>query len=320
MYPLWLQFLERVGTPLSGQTSSPILPLPTHRELTWRDAQRHDVLFQLYGPIAGGPWEPYQCPTLFAALDRLALTLVEVEPAPGYRTHRPAGCWSWLEGDAIVLLDLPGATVIEVGAMLVREVGVQLISTFDHWFMAENARRMTQVSEMVDPRPLLHMMASLAPDVHTHRQAVGPTAPAVWLCDHRRLGNPLLRPEPNTFDNRYFIDDSILPGIPLLKRAGIGRVVYFHMQETVEAGGTPSRVRPSADLGPFLREAHAAGMRLEEVFLMDQETWVTPRPMAPPVVQDFPLKNYSRTDLGGFGKLIPMPSEGGSHGYGGYGG
>jgi hypothetical protein len=258
--------------------------------------------------MAGSPWLPYHCPTLFASIDRLHILPKEVILSPAYHATRPPRSWQWIGPRTMVILDLPGSAVIEVAVVLMNEAGVQVISTFDHWPTCTLTRT---VDVAIDTAPIVNTMSTLGPTVHGIRGTLARDAPPVWMCDSRRLGPPGASPSPGTFDNRYYIDDSILPGLNTIKRAGIDHVVYF----------SPSLGdAPSPDLRPFLIEAIKDGFRVEHVALREADTWVTPRPLETPVETKIPLHSFKRTDLGGFGQLIPEPSEGGSYSSGGGGG
>ena len=77
---------------------------------------------------------------------------------------------------------------------------------------------------------------------------------------------------------------------------------------------------PLPDLVPFLKEAKQAGIDLDKVVLRDEETWVRPQVIKKlPFETDLPTRGFRRTDMGGFGKMVPEPSEG-SYSSGGVGG
>lgn len=302
----WLKFLEKFGT--RGKSAQDFLE-PEELDSSLTNPKmfgRYDVLFHLYGPLAGSPWVPYHCPTLFASLDRLSIAPQKIELAPGYHDPHPPGAWQWLGPKTMVLVDLPGAAAIEVGVTLMKH-GAQFVSTFDHWpFSRLNRGARVAVKAQV----VIQAMYTLAPEVHALRRGLTPDVAPVWLCDSRRLGRLGVEPTPGTFDNRYYIDDSILPGIKTLKGAGIRRLIYLNLK----AGDAPQ-----PDLVPFIIEAHKAGLTLEHVALQEEETWIKPRSMDVPFKTKLPIRGFRRTDMGGFGKMIPVPSEG-SYGSGGGGG
>ncbi len=267
---------------------------------------RYDALFYLYGPLEGSLWEPYQCPTLFASIDKLSLTPREVELSEGFHQAPREEAWQWVRPDTLVLLDLPDGATIEVGSILMRQ-GAQFISTFDHWPMSQSN---VSARPVIDSIELINKMYTLAPKVRQLRQTLSPDAAPIWLCDSRRLGTSGRSPSPGTFDNRYYIDDSILPGVKTLKKGGIRRIVHFNEKLSSE---------PLPDLVPFILDAHNAGIALEKVSLDEESTWVRPQIMKPPFKRRLPIRGFRRSDMGGFGQMVPVPSEG-SYGSGGGGG
>lgn len=302
----WLKFLEEFGR--RGKA----LPIPADEEDLERLTNspegfaRYDVLFRLYGPLPGTPWEPYQCPTLFASIDKLDIKPKKLEKFLEYETPRPATAWQWLGPETMVIVDLPEQKTIEVGLLLMQQ-RAQFVSTFDHWIHAVGS---PLSSRAVDPEKLVDAMFTLAPKVYSMRSSLPADAPPVWLCDSRRLGDQKLKPSPGTFDNRYFIDDSILPGIKTLKKAKIQQVVYLN---------TSINKQPLPDLVPFLVDADRAGIRLFQVGIKDKTTWSKPKPIEKLFKTKLPLKGFRRSDMGGFGKVVPEPSEGGYSSGGGGG-
>ncbi len=305
----WLKFLEKFG---SG-VKSPDPPiddatlLGTGPEIDPKMYEHYEVLFHLYGPLTGSPWVPYQCPTIFASIDKLNITPDTVELSPGYHEEHPPQAWQWLSPDTMVIVDLPDGAAIEVGVTLMKK-GAQFVSTFDHWPFSSTVRTATPV---IKTQNHIDTMRTLAPEVHALRQNLTPDVAPIWLCDSRRLGDDMPDPTPGTFDNRYYIDDSILPGVNTLQKGGIRRIVHLNEQLKDD---------PLPDLVPFIIEANKAGIAIEKVAIKDKNTWVQPQPMTEmPFKTRLPIRGFRRTDMGGFGKMVPVPSEG-SYGSGGGGG
>ena len=270
--------------------------------------RRYHFLFRLYGPLLDTPWIPYQCPTIFAAIDKLPLRPLALEPSPLITEPPPVDAFAFMQPWMLFLVDLPGAATIEMATLLTKYGRGQLVSTFDHWPDAPGLRSGTPV---INSRDIPNAMFTMAREVQKARRHLLPHSPPVWVCDRRRLGNPFSSPATGMFDNRYYIDDSILPGMKVLKQANIRAVVYV-------APHSNSKVSP--DLVPFLIEAAKEGLELRQVLAAERESWVQPVPMKVPSKVPLPIYSYKRTDLGGFGKLIPEPSEGGSYSSGGGGG
>ncbi len=302
----WLKYLEKFG--LQGKTPAPVVEDDELADVLENPQafKRYDVLFRLFGPLQGSPWVPYHCPTLFASIDRLNIVPKKVKLAPGYHEPHPPTAWQWLDDSTMVIVDLPNGAAIEVGATLM-EHGAQLICTFDHWPLSSSNRR---AKPAIEALRVIHAMYTVAPDVYKFRKKLTPDATPVWLCDNRRLGDNIPTPSPGTFDNRYYIDDSILPGISTLKRAGIRRIVHLNLNAKLE---------PLPDLVPLLINAHEASIELAQVALEDESSWSQPMPMDVPFKRSLPMRSFRRTDMGGFGQMIPVPSEG-SYSSGGGGG
>ncbi len=307
MSPRWLKLLEKFGS-----STTPTIGVEED-DLEWAlddesKHKRYDVLFHLYGPVGESPWVPYHCPTLFASIDRLSIDPSNAALSPGYEEEHPPGAWEWIDEQTMVIVDLPGATTIEVGVTLMKQMA-QLVCTFDHW---PSSTRNRSADTVVDADEIIDMMYTLAPEAAEVYPNLSPSAPPVWLCDSRRLGDDEPDPTPGTFDNRYYIDDSILPGIPTLNKAGIRRVVYFNERLDDD---------PLPDVAPFIVDSSKQkGITVERVALTEKETWIEPKPIERlPFETKLPIRSFKRSDLGGFGKLVPQPSEG-SYSSGGVGG
>lgn len=305
MSPHWLKFLEKFGYPLRSAPE-----LIDHDELRQHPGdpelyERYDVLFRLYGPLEDSPWLPYHCPTMFAIVQK-GYRPSDVELSDVLQREYPSDAWQWLGKDTMVVVDLPGPTAIEVGALLMKQ-GAQFVSTFDHWPMSPSVG----CDAAVEACDVLDTMYTLAPQVHSMRKQLDADAPPVWLCDHRRMAGSS-SPSPGTFDNRYYIDDSLLPGTELLQKQEIRRLVLLTDRFT--------DLRP--DLVPFVREANDAGLNVERVGLEVENTWAQPEPMEQmPFETNLPIKGFRRSDMGGFGKEIPKKtSSSGSYSSGRRGG
>jgi hypothetical protein len=324
----WLKLLETIGSPLRRKPKlADALDTSQVRQGLWHEFSGYDVLFQLYGPTADSPFYPYHCPTLFAAIDRLNLRPRLTELSPEVSGPRPEDAWQWLQPDCFVIMELPGGLSVQMGAHLMIETGAQLISVFDHWPLPNPVRSVHMSSYLnmaplpwppqnvrtnvaIDSRDILDSMVSLAPAVHERRlKGIDAHAPAVWMCDSRRMVGS--RPGPGDFDNRYFIDDSMLPSAAMLLRLGIRRLVYF---------GSSLEASPSTDLSMFFNECHKAGMTLLNVALESPETWSAPAPMTPPPEKRLWGLMFPKSQIGGFGRQVPIPSESSGGSFSGAGG
>ncbi len=331
MSPRWSKLLERLGKPLGQPAPAPdIFTAGAVRQGLWHEFRDWEALFQLYGPAADSPWQAFHCPTLFAGIDRLRLQPRLTELAPEVSEPQPAGAWQWLGPDSLVLVDLKGAESVQLAVRMLTECpgGAQLVSAFDHWPAANPVRQTLNESRYVNMTPLLwpprtvdrsvaidsmdiiNSMVTLAPQVYQRRQAgIASDAPGIWLCDSRRL--VAMKPGPGNFDNRYYIDDSILPGPELLALHKISRVVLVSISAEND---------PSDDLCSFLNGCHGRGMTLSRVALEQPETWTVPVPLPPPPAVRLAGLKYPKSQVGGFGVKVPVPSESSGGSFAGAGG
>jgi hypothetical protein len=190
----------------------------------------------------------------------------------------------------MVLVDLPGPKSVALAARLV-QAGMQPICTFDHW----PHDRAGIPAERVLEQLMRHSVV-----VAEARKRLTPEAPPVWICDSLRLTGG--RPAPGHFDNRYYLDDSLLPGPRMLRSAGIERLVLV----------VPSaNATISADLGFWLGERLKDGFQTLRVSIDD--AGLEARPFTPSGDRNA-FRVGGRNDAGGFGVLVPVPSEGGGSG------
>jgi len=311
MWQLWSKALEWLGglriggsrrTKLFvGQRDAP----DAQGGSRWREYLSAERLYDTWAPAPGSPWAPFHSVPLFAALDRL--DKADVGPAPGpelalfvptrrglvlpVHARRGAPIPAWVGSETWVILDLPGPLSVEVSTWLIVEGGCQPVCTFDNWPHPKGVLR----SE--DTLAELLRWASTVDDA---RAALRPTSPPLWICDNERLGTRV--GSPGEFDNRYFLDDSVLPAIAMLRNNGVVRVVYvvFAQQEI-----------PTLDLEPYFVDLLKEGFPIEFVDLADPT--LTPQPLSTRVTsRPFKTDNFRRSAAGGFGTEVPEPSSGGS--------
>jgi len=321
----WLGRL-RIGFSLrrSLRVGDPNLP-DAQGGMGWRDYVTAEALFDIWGPVEGSPWVPYHAVPLFAAIDRIkredlgpgdvvppsvpavaevpALSGGDLAPgAPGiadapvvppatvpdsFPHARPgAAAPHWLNAQTMVIVDLPDPAVVEVGTWLVM-AGCQPVCTFDNW---PHARGLLKAER------LLAALLRWATTVAAARSRLVAHSPPVWLCDSARLGQRA--GTPGEFDNRYYLDDSILPGPSVVAAAGIARVVYV-------TAGAPAV--PTIDLDEFfaeLRKAHIALWHVDLANGLDPVELVLPT-----VPRPAPSAGFRRSAAGGFGTEVPQPSS-----------
>jgi hypothetical protein len=269
----------------------------------WRRFATAERLHAVWGPPPGSPWAPFHGVPLFAALERVRPEDLgpggpagsggpaEAAPAPllpGARPGVPAP--GWIDAATLTLVDLPGPRSVPVAAWLVVAAGCQPVCTFDHWPHPKGVLR---------PERTLAELLRWAGTVAAARARLAPDAPPLWVCDAERLGE---RPvTPGEFDNRYFLDDSVLPGPAFLRQAGIERVVYA----TLGAAGLPT-----LDLRGWFDDLLQAGFAVLRVDLETPGAALVPLPRSGPVAA-WPPSGYRRSAAGGFGSVVPEPTASG---------
>ncbi len=156
----------------------------------------------------------------------------------------------------------------------------------------------------IDSRDVYDAMATGAVEVFRRRQqweaegSFQQGAP-VWMCDSRRLIPREM--EEGEYDNRYFIDPSLLPTAAMFQRQGITRAVYWRSQ------ASDSYLE---DIAWWFAELEAAGITVLRVDLDDPQTWVAPRkPVLPPAVMEYEGPSFYQSKSGGFGAYFVDPEE-----------
>jgi hypothetical protein len=164
------------------------------------------------------------------------------------------------------------------------------VCTFDNW---------PHPRGLLKPEDTLEALLRWATTVATARSRLQVTSPPVWICDSERLGTR--QGKPGEFDNRYYLDDSVLPGASMLSRAGVRQIVY------VTLGGDPT---PTLDLEGYFADLLIAGLPVLRLDLADPT--LEPGPFATPLTRR-PVSTFSfrRSAAGGFGTEVPQPSSGG---------
>lgn len=302
----FLDFLGRARISYRSHRAMLTVGDPNDRDaldsMGWRDFLQPERLYDVWGPLAGSLWEPYHCVPLFAAVaavkpDRMGPTQPDLvrdiegngKLADGL-LDRPLGT-AWAAARTWVILDLPGPTSVAAAVRLIR-AGFQPVCTFDHW---------PHEHGLLKPERILAQLLRYAPLVAELRRELAPGAPPLWICDRDRLGS---RPgRPREFDNRYFLDDSILPSAEMLRSSGISRILCV----VPETGDSPRE-----DLSAYFRDLRTEGfVTIQGLGWADAS--VAPFSFAEPVFQiGFRQAGFRRADAGGFGQLIPEPSSSGS--------
>jgi len=265
----------------------------------WRQYVAAEKLFDVWGPLPGTPWEPFHCVTLFAALDafpsgkvgptsREEAAGIDSRLFPGSRARRESP--GWMGRDCMAVVDLPGPESVAVGAGFVT-AGFQPVCTFDHW---------PHPAGLLSAERVLAELLRQAPRVAENRSRLASGSPPVWICDRDRLGTRSGRPR--EFDNRYYLDESLVPGFEILFRAGVRRVVCV----LPEASAPLLR-----DLEAYLSDLHTRGLDIYAVGATD-DPLLQPSRLRPGRSAVPQWSGFHRSSAGGFGVLVPEPSSGGS--------
>jgi hypothetical protein len=315
MWPQWSRILEGLGRirlgvrPRTRMTVGDPNAPDAQGGTEWKEFLSAEALYRVWGPLEESPWEPFHAIPLFASLDRLPRERVGPTNPEKVDLQATAGAlasWSlpsharpgsppppWIDSSTWIVLDLPGRAAVEAGAWLVTGAGVQPVCTFDHWPHPRGVLR---------PEHVLAELLRWASTLAAARGRIAGDAPPLWICDCERLGTR--RGSPGEFDNRYFLDDSILPGPEYLTRAGIRRVVYL------ASGGWDL---PTLDLEESLSDLLAAGLAVDYALISDPSFQLRPF-AAPPVPRKARSSGFRRSAAGGFGTEVPEPSSGGGGG------
>jgi hypothetical protein len=313
MWRPWSKALERIGRIRTGGTgglrsAKVAIGHPGSHDARggwgWRQYRTGEALFEVWGPPAGSPWAPFHCVPLFAALDRVPASTVGPTPQPMRRPEenppdisilpehaRPgAPAPPWLAADCWTILDLPGVASVKAAVWLMASARCQPVCTFENW---------PHPKGILQPEWVLAELLRWASTVADFRPGITTTSPPLWICDGERLGRRA--GVPGEFDNRYFLDDSVVPTAGMLRQAGIRSVVYLTLGD---------QDSPLVDLeGPFADYLSAS---IPVLHARISDPALEPRPFAtPPGPRRVPSAGYRRSAAGGFGTLVPEPSSGG---------
>ncbi len=328
MSQLLLKFLDLIGRAkldLSGsvlelmvrhrtrESGSLIHAIDSEGGAEWREFLDPQKLFEVWGPDPSGPWAYYHAVPLFASLsspdlfsdslsakegvlsptDPSTLAMVS-EQFPALDDGLLGERWGeeWLSQRLMVIVELPGVQSVTAALRFI-SAGFQPVCTFDNWPNPAGHLR---------PEFILRQLLRYAPLMKLLREGLSASSPPVLIADNERLGYSM--PKVNDFDNRYFLDDSILPSVEILRREKISGIVCLLSDELAV---------PSLDLCSYFRSLKTANF--QPVYRCDvTDPSLTPRPfLTTEISEQFsPSKfDFSPSAAGGFGRLIPEPSSGG---------
>lgn len=259
-----------------------------------RDMPEQDV-YALWAPPMS-PWSAWVKPVLFAHMD---------ETGAGSRVAPPQSQLNALEalardcGDAALVVNLPGLDAVAVGLAMIAH-GFRPIPLYNA------APGRNAVHEL---RPMIRALEGGIEPLMDHR--LPHDAPPAFLLDSHRCGPR--EPGPGTFDNRWVVFPQDFPSGGFLMRHHVRRIVLVEV----------SRAKWQDDLCHVLRRWQEAGVQIERFALGDDKK---PRPVDVPRPSFFRsmyyrfmvMMRFRRNSAGGFGGVVPQPSEGGGYS-GGFG-
>jgi len=308
MSPLLLRLLEklgRFGVHVDTQETMFSIGRPdgldSRHSPRWTYFKTSRALWQAWGPVAGSPWEPFHCVTLFAALDEVkkdrpgSLLGPLADPDVPAFVMSSAAPPAWAAPGTLVMVDLPGPQSVAVGFQLAATAGYQPVCTFDNW---------PHIKGVLKSERVLGALLYYAAALDAAREHMTPGSPPVWICDRERFTGK--KPPPGGFDNRYILEDRLLPGPQLLHAAGIQKVVY------VCPNGD---ALPAEDVRAYLDELTPKGIRVTRVATASETEWTMEQPYVRRFTSDSGWSAFSlglmRSSAGGFGGFVPQPSSGG---------
>jgi hypothetical protein len=247
----------------------------------------HEEVYDAWTPREG-PWSDWVKPALFTQLQRAATSGASRDmSAPA-----PDTAWAPRAGDGVALvLNLPGEESIARGLALLK-LGYQPVPLFNTTAAANAALRID------------NLVLALADGAELVRQAAsrfGPSTPPVFLLDSLRLRT--LRPGPGAYDNRWMVFPQDFPSGNLLQAHGL-REAMIVTDETIDN-----------DLDHVLRRWRRTGLRLTRKRVSPNEPAAEYRPrsgFSPSIALAWLLVSLGlrQNAAGGFGGLIPVPTEG----------
>jgi len=297
----WLKLLEKLGAlripqlfkkrPLNLVLGRPDT-LDAIGSMKWKEYLTPQKLFRVWGPLQESPWYPYHCVTLFAAIERFKPEVIgppgvaEIAQDIDLKREPPP----WASQETAIIIDVDGPLSVSLAAWLASTAGYQPISTFNNW---------PDRAGLLKPEKTLAMLLRYAAVMEEIRGDFKASSPPLWMCDRQRLsGGP---GRPNQFDNRYYIEESLLAGPEALKKAGIKRVVYL-----LNKGNE----KELPDLYGYFKFIRQKGISVMKASLESEKTLFEAREMpSTRPIQAFSKWSFKRSSAGGFGSTIPEPSS-----------
>jgi hypothetical protein len=255
-----------------------------------------DRIFQAWAPDDSA-WSAWVKPVLFAHLDD------ESESAPAV-AEVGVGWAGPANGNAVVVVDLPGASGVGLGLELAA-IGYRPVPLYNACPSPDGPMWSTEPPPItaVDVVPIMKALAGGATRLSSC--ALDASAPPAFLLDAARRGVAGSALEPGSFDNRSISLPTDFPSGTLLRSRGVRRVLV--VQE-----GTRE---PQADLAHTLARWQKAGIEISAIDLRDASSSAPLRVTEPPLFRRMwyaflATAGLRRSPFGGFGGTLPVPSAG----------
>ncbi|MEM6505909.1 MAG: hypothetical protein AAF711_10635 [Planctomycetota bacterium] len=240
-------------------------------------------------------WQAWGKPVAFTAMKSADLSVIQGVQIDRHLPIKgiPAGT-----GGTAVIIDLSPAQSVHLGARLALE-GYQPVPLFN---AVPAPDRKTRAAIKLDP--VIESLTAYADDMAEIRIA-DDAPPAFMLTNNRKGGRRT--PKPGEFDNRWVVFPQDFPSGGYLIEKGVNRVVVIQ-----ENRGTPAE-----DLLHVLYGWQKAGVEVSRLAYQSESS-----PVRLTVSKPFGFGSLLRRTLvmmglrhnaaGGFGSMVPEPSEGGS--------
>lgn len=244
-------------------------------------------LFEIWAP-PNATWSPWAKPILFSRMFSSRGPSGLGAPIPGY------GWAPRNDGQTAIVLNLAGAQGI-MHALICARHGFRPVPLYN----AASGH-----GEIVAQAELIDAAFDATPDLQN--LALPPDAPPVFLLDSRRMEGI---PVPSRFDNRWMVFPQDFPSAAKLKSTGITTVLLVQKDEH----------QPAQDLAHVLAGWQEKGLT---IMVDNVHDTLDPKPIQIRQPSHFRglfyramiLLGFRKNSAGGFGSMVPMPTE--SSGYG----